>query len=143
MLTSHGSSGLTSGINEQYCGMRNAAIVGAGLSLCWKIYDGAFGVDGKDPATSRLARDPLDVVWDCADVLRAIESLLTQGNRPIADGLADLESVAMDEMNLSRAVRAILGIRDRLTLTIFDNALDRARSALAEASSWRSILEAS
>lgn len=52
---------------------RHSRALASALALAERIYVGAMG-DTIAPAESRMALDPLDVLYDIADVLRACEA---------------------------------------------------------------------
>ena len=118
---------------------RPARTLAACLRLLEQIYWSSGGPDGADPAESRVARAPLEVLWDFADVLRAGEARIKSCSSNLE--IEDLEAEAAHEMTVSNAIRTLKTIRDRETLVLFETALDLAREEVAKASDWRSIRE--
>lgn len=57
---------------------REAEILGAALQLSERIFMAALGPDSQPVAASRIVLEPLEVLYDIADVLRQAETRLKE-----------------------------------------------------------------
>jgi hypothetical protein len=67
-------------ISDSSSFIQHQKIISSALSLCLKILDGSMGLDIQ-PSESRLAKNPIDVIGDMADVLEAAAVLIGKAQK--------------------------------------------------------------